>query len=316
MAGVCAAPAESAVAGRASQTVALAPRPGGVASRAPTVGPFAHIFVVVMENADYASVLANPTLADLAHRFGLASRYYAVAHPSLPNYLALTSGSTDGITSDCTQCYVSTPNLASQLAAAHLSFSLYMEGIPSRCFLAPYGGDDYAAKHDPFRYYSDVRASPVLCDHIEPESELPATLRRGASAVARFVWVTPDLCHDGHDCPLAEAASWLSGFVAMVTASTAWRDNGILFVTWDESDGDDSTVVFPSGIRPCCGGGHIATLVIAPGVHGAVVAVDYNHYSLLATIERAFGLPLLGAAADATAMTAFFPPRARTPTTH
>jgi phosphatidylinositol-3-phosphatase len=268
---------------------------------------FRHVFVVVMENLDYQSALATPGLAALAHRYALATNYYAVSHPSLPNYLALTSGSTWGITSDCVECFVDVPNLAEQLLAAHISFGAYMEGIPAPCFLADYGGNDYASKHDPFRYYVDVRDSRVLCDAIRPESELPRLLAGPASAVPRFVWVTPDLCHDGHNCPPATAAAWLDGFVSEVTHSAAWKNRGVLFVTWDESEGSDAAVIPPNKIVACCGGGQIATFVIDPKLRpGLRVGVAYNHYSLLATIEDAFHLALLQNARSATPLSAFF----------
>ena len=260
-----------------------------------------------MENLGYQSALTTPGFASLARRYALATNYYSVAHPSLPNYLALTSGSTWGIHSDCVECFVDASNLAEELHAAHISFAAYMEGLPTPCFLADYGGDDYASKHDPFRYYADVRASPTLCDAIRPESELPRLLAARASAVPRFVWVTPDLCHDGHDCPPATAAAWLDGFVNAVTKSAAWKNNGVLFVTWDESEGSNATVVPPDRVVSCCGGGQVATLVIAPKLlPGLRIGVAYNHYSLLATIEDAFRLPLLQNARHAVPLSAFF----------
>jgi phospholipase C len=277
------------------------------------VPAFSHVFVVVMENLDYSSALATPELASIAAQYALATSYYGVSHPSLPNYLALTSGSTWGISSDCTDCYVSAPNLFSQFASAHLSFDAYMQGIPNSCYLDPYGGVDYAGKHDPFRYYDDVRKSPALCAHIEPYTELGPLLGGSGRTVPRFVWVTPNLCNDGHNCFATTAAIWLGSFVSSVTKSAAWRDGGVLFVTWDESDGDDSAVVPPGRIVSSGGGGHIMTLVIAPGVReGLRVDVPYNHYSLLATVEDAFALPLLGHASSATPMASFFKGSAKT----
>jgi phosphatidylinositol-3-phosphatase len=271
------------------------------------VPSFQHIFVVVMENLGYNSALGTPGFAALANQYALATQYYATAHPSLPNYLAMTSGSTWGVTSDCTDCLINEPNIALQLADAHITFGAYMEGVPSACYLAPYGGFDYAGKHDPFRYYIDVRSSHNLCSRIEPESRLPKLLSGPAKNVPRFVWVTPDLCHDGHDCAPTVAANWLSRFVAQITKSAAWRDHGVLFVTWDESNGDSSEVVSPGRVIACCGGGRVATFVIAPNVRmGTRVAVPYNHYSLLATIEDAFSLPLLANAKQATPLSAFF----------
>jgi phospholipase C len=268
--------------------------------------------MVVMENLDYSSALATPALAGLADRYALATNYYAashpsLSHPSLPNYLALTSGSTWGISSDCTDCYVAAPNLFSELAGAHESYAAYFEGLASTCDLDPVGGTDYAGKHNPFRYYDDVRASRTLCAHIEPYGALATLLAGSESDVPRFVWVTPNLCDDGHDCPPSTAGRWLAGFISAITRSAAWRDGGVLFVTWDESEGDNSAVVPPGRVVTHGGGGHVMTLVVAPGVEaGKRVAVAYNHYSLLATVEDGLGLALLQGAKTATPMSAFF----------
>ncbi len=265
-----------------------------VSASAPTAS--GHVFEVVMENLDYASAMATPSIAALARRYAYASDYYGVAHPSLPNYLALSGGSTFATTSDCVSCYVNAPNLFSQLAAAHVSFDAYLEGVPSSCYLAPWGGTDYASKHNPWRYYLNVRAQ--LCNHLRAYSELVRLLRGPAAAVPRYVWVTPNLCHDGHDCSAGLAGAWLTGFVAALTASPAWRDGGILYVTWDEANGDNAGVM-GTHVRAFGGGGRVLTLLITPGVHHVVLRAPANHYSLLATIEDHFHLARLGFARGA-----------------
>jgi phosphatidylinositol-3-phosphatase len=284
----------------APTTTALSGRDG--------VPSFSHVFVVVMENLGYDEALQTAGIAALASRYASATSWYAVAHPSLPNYLALTSGGTWGVTSDCVECFVDRPNLGEQLSDAGIGWGAYMEGIPSPCFLEDYGGVGYAAKHDPFRYYVDIRDSPSLCAHIEPLGGLAGLLAGAARSVPRLVWVTPDLCHDGHDCPPSQAAAWLDRFVDEVVSSRAWREEGVLFVTWDEGNGgDDATLGEGGRVVGCCGGGHLLTLVIARGVPaGERVGVPYDDYSLLATVEDSFRLPLLGAASAATPLSAFF----------
>ncbi len=268
-----------------------------------------HVFVIVMENLGYSGAMATPGFAALASRYAYAGEMYATTHPSLPNYLAMTSGGTWGVTSDCVTCYVSAPNLGEQMSAAGVSWGAYMEGLPNSCFLDPYGGVDYASKHDPFRYYDDIRSSTSLCAHIQPLTNLSPLLAGPAAGVPRFTWVTPNLCHDGHDCSPTTAAAWLDGFVPQITASAAWRHGGVLFVVWDEGNGgDDSTVGPGDTVNGCCGGGHILLLVIRPGLQaGFHSATPYDQYSLLATIEDGLGLPLLNAAADAPSLRAFFP---------
>ncbi len=285
-------PATTTVSGAAAASAPPATATATAAAGASGLPPFRHIFLVVMENLGYAAAMATPGLAQLAHRYASATNYDAVAHPSLPNYLALASGGTWGVTSDCFSCYQNERNLGSQLSAAGIAWGAYMEGLPSACDLTPYYlPANYAGKHDPFRYFTDIRDSRSLCAHIQPLTALHL-----ASPPA-FAWITPNLCHDGHNCPPTQAAAWLDGFVAKVTASAAWRDGGVLFVTWDEGNGGDTRG----------GGGHILTLVIAPGLPaGERIAQPFNHYALLHTVEAALGVPPLGAAARAPVMSAFW----------
>jgi len=202
----------------ASATIA----PGGASTSGRDGIPrFNHVFVVVMENLDYGPAMSTPGIARIASRWAVATNYYGVSHPSLPNYLALAAGSTFGVASDCVTCYITAPNLFGQLAAAGDSYDAFFEGVPSSCFLGPWGGTGYASKHNPFRYFNDVRASTSICSHLQPLSRLAPLLKGPAKSVPQFVWVTPDLCHDGHDCSPTTAAAWLAPFVNSVTASKA-----------------------------------------------------------------------------------------------
>ena len=284
---------------------------GGRAGEA--VPDFSHVFLIVLENLGAAQAERLPYVATLARRFATATDYYAVAHPSLPNYLALTSGRT-WVTSDCWFCYVQASNLATSLTAAHISWGAYMQGLPGACWLGPlWPFGLYAGKHDPFRYYTDVRRSRALCARIQPLTVLTAALGApGSASVPRFVWITPNLCTDGHDCPASFANGWLSSYVPRILASPAWRDGGVLFITWDESGGGDDRGCCAAGNAAGGGGGRVLTLVIARGLPaGLTVSRPYNHYALLRTIERAWGLPLLGrsAAPGVHAMGAFWPSR-------
>lgn len=266
------------------------PAPAGGRDGVPA---FRHVFIIVMENLGYRAALTLPHVAALAAQGAIATDYYAVTHPSLPNYLALTSGRTL-VTSDCTACLQNVPNLASAAAAAGISWGAYMQGLPRPCFLGAWSLLGlYAGKHDPFRYYTDVRNDPAQCGRIQPLPVLEAALPRGA--VPRLVWITPNLCDDMHSCPRVIGDRWLGAFVPRILASPAWRNGGVLFITWDEAAGADT--------RGCCGlargGGHVLTLVFAPGLPaGERVALPYDHYSLLATVADGLGLPLLGHAAD------------------
>jgi hypothetical protein len=251
-------------------------------------GP-AHIAVLVMENEEYGAVLGNPAmpyLNRLARTSAVATRMYAITHPSLPNYLALTGGATFGIDSDCTDCHVHARGLADQLERSGIGWRAYMEGLPHPCFTGA-GAGDYAKKHDPFLYYDDVAASPARCGHVVPLDRLATDERAGT--LPRFVWVTPNLCHDMHDCGPASGDRFLAGWLPGLIAALGPR--GLLVLTWDEGTSDDG----------CCGrarGGHVLT-VLAGGLArpGARLAVPTDHYSVLQTIEDLLGLPRLRGAA-------------------
>jgi phosphatidylinositol-3-phosphatase len=244
-----------------------------------------HVFVIVMENTSLAKAMRAPSIASLASKYTLVTNYRAVASPSLPNYLAITSGSTWGITDDN---YHALPvgGLGAQLTAGGVSWRAYMEGLTSAgCMRSPY---PYALKHNPFAYYGGSCPENVVA-----LDALDADLFRDTPS---FVWITPGLCHDGHDCALDVAGTWLEGLVARIVASSAWRDHGALFVVWDEGDGRSSVVPL---------------IVAAPDLASNRVDASYDHYSLLAGIEDVFGLPRLGAAKNARPLTDLLPPRTR-----
>jgi hypothetical protein len=247
----------------------------------------AHLAVIVMENEEYGDVIGSsgaPFINRLARTYGLATRAFAITHPSLPNYLALTGGSTFGISSDCTDCSVPGAGLAGQLNAQGISWKAYMEGLPHPCFTGA-GAGEYAKKHDPFVYYRGLNP----CGHVVPLTALSSDER--SSTLPRFVWITPNLCHDVHDCSTATGDRFLSRLVPPLLG--ALGNNGLLFLTWDEGSSDNG----------CCrlaSGGHIATIVAGPGaVHGIHMRSPVDHYSVLQMVEDLLGLPRLGGAACA-----------------
>jgi phospholipase C len=264
---------------------------------------FKHIFVIVLENKEYESVLQSaqaPYLNQLAQQYGLATNYYGITHPSLPNYISLISGDTQGITSNCTDCFVDAPTIVDQIEAAGKSWKGYMEAMPRPCFV----GDDgalYRQKHNPFIYFDSIRNNPARCAKIVPFTDFAADAQ--ANKLPNFVWITPNMCNDAHDCPLSSSDTWLRTWVPMILNSPAWKDQGVLFITFDEGTSNTG----------CCqeaAGGRIVTLVISPLVPAGFKSdVPYDHYGLLRTIEAAWGLPLLGKAncACSTPLAEFFP---------
>jgi phospholipase C len=285
---IAAALAVPAACGTASTALPVQTRP---APKAHVSGGVDHIAVIAMENHDYGSIIGSrsaPYINGLANRYALAQRMYAVSHPSLPNYLALTGGSTFGISNDCTGCEVHASSLADQLGHAGISWKAYMEGLPRPCFTGASAGD-YAKKHDPFVYFSSVLRAPSLCDRVVPFNRLAADERNGA--LPEFVWITPNLCHDMHDCSVATGDRFLSLVVPPLLQALGPR--GLLFLTWDEGSGDFG----------CCrlaDGGHVVTIVAGPDARpGAVLGLPADHYSVLQTIEDLLGLPRLRGAACA-----------------
>jgi len=280
-------PAAAATANPPASTQA-APPPGPPPAAVPT---FSHIFVIVMENHEYGAVIGNadaPYVNGLAAMYGLATNYYAASHPSLPNYFALTGGSTFGVASDCTTCYVNATNVADQVETSGRSWKAYMEDMPTPCYLGTWSGN-YAMKHNPFIYYTDIRNNPTRCAaHVVPFTQFGVDMSSGQ--VPNFVWITPNMCNDTHDCPVSTGDAWLGNVVPRITASAAFRNGGVLFITWDEG----------SSNAGCCGdawGGHVATLVISPmSIAGFRSKIAENHYGLLRTVEDGFRLAHLGAA--------------------
>ena len=262
-------------------------------SAPPQVPAFKHVVVVVMENKERGQVLGNPSAPAFnafARQGAVLRGYRGVTHPSLPNYLALVSGSTHGISSDCTSCTVAGRSLADTLEAKKLTWKAYAEGLPRAGWTGPYSGR-YAKKHVPFLYFRRVLSSPARLRRIVPLSQLARD--RAAGHLPNFALVVPDLCHDMHDCSVATGDAWLKRFLPplLKVPGTA------VFVVFDESDTGDPGV---------------PALALGPLVRArSYFTGATSHYGLLRTIEEGFGLPLLGQSAHATPVTGIWslPPR-------
>jgi len=255
---------------------------GGAATAAAPVPVFDHVVVIVFENKEATSILGNraaPTFNTYARRYSRLTRYYGVTHPSLPNYLALVSGSTQGITTDCTDCVVDAQNLADTIEASGRTWKTYAEGLPAPGFLGAFAGR-YAKKHNPFAYFRDVATNPARGARLVPLTRLASDLR--ARSLPSFSLVVPDLCHSMHDCPVSAGDAWLRSHVAMFLK----LPKTVVFVVFDE------------GASNVGGGGHTAALALGTAVRrGSRFTGVTGHYSLLRTIEQAWGLPLLGQSA-------------------
>lgn len=244
----------------------------------------------MLENRGYAATLGNcsadPYLCSLASKFVSATAWYGVGHPSLPNYLAISSGSTQGCTSDGCATGITAPDLGGQLTAAGIPWRAYMESMPSPCYGGATSGP-YARKHNPFAYYTDDASS---CRDVPyPGSGgLIATL--DSTNPPDFVWITPNLTNDMHSGSVQQGDAWLKANLAPVLGS-AWftGGNATVIVAMDENLQQSTP-----------GGGQVPLIVISSDARGVgAVAIHGNHYGTLRSIEEAYGLSLLAGAQTA-----------------
>jgi hypothetical protein len=239
-----------------------------------------HVAWIVMENHSYDQIIGSsdaPYINQLAAQHGLATNFVAESHPSLPNYIAMTSGSTQGISDDGDPSAhpLDVPSLFSLLPGGG-SRSL-LESMPSNCYRSDDG--DYVIHHNPQAYYVNLGGD---CGTYNVPLGDPPDLS------ARFTFVTPNLIHDMHDGTVADGDTWLSTFTPKVLSSAEYAaGRTAVFITWDEDD------LFSAN--------HVATLVIAPSVApGTRVDAKLDHYAMLRATQEMLGVtPLLGSAATA-----------------
>jgi acid phosphatase len=248
-----------------------------------------HIVVVVFENHSYQQVIgaaAAPYLTSLARAGANFTDAHGEQHPSQPNYVALLSGSTHGITDDsCPLNLWDQPNLARQLLDSGRSFAGYSEDQPGAGFTGCWSADGrYARKHNPWGDFANIPTSANL-----PLSALPTDL----GAVPTVASVIPNLCHDMHDCPVATGDAWAQQHLPAYL-DWARTHNSLVIVTFDE---DDDTAA-----------NHIPTVFAGPMVRPGDVGDRIDHYSILRTIEDAYQLTPLGAAAATSPITGIWAP--------
>ena len=291
---------------------------------------FSNVFVVLMENTSLSTLApaladggAAPNLGAMARTYATGSDYHGVAHPSLPNYIALASGSTQGITCDCEAipdagtcgllcnatfnvgtctCSQNAQSIADQLETAGKTWMAFGEdmGASTPCNLVTAG--NYAVRHVPFLYFDDIQANATRCDsHVVDFSFFDV------SSAPSFTFIAPNLIDDMHNpdptnsTNIPDGDEWIGPQVAKIVASKAYASGGLLVVVWDEDD--------LSGAGPLNTDNPVPIFVLSPYAKsgGYVSSIQANHYSLLATFEDGLGLPRLGSAATATPLTDYFP---------
>lgn len=280
-------------------TSATAPAPatgtGTESPSAPARHTVDHVVIIVMENKAAAQLLGAedaPYLNGLAKDYALAANYHAITRPSLPNYIALTSGTTAGLTSNCdpaaNSCQADVRTVADETSRSGRGWRMYAEGMPEPCLARNSGR--YAVKHNPFMYYPSVTDDRESCvNHVVPLDRLDEDLKT-AQSLPDYVFITPDMCSDTHDCPVRTGDDWLSRQVPKILASPAFTSqNSLLVVTYDEGSGASNQVV---------------TVFAGPAARkGFTSDTRFTHYSLLRTIEDVWGLdPLTDNDRNATTM--------------
>ncbi len=267
--------AEGGASGGTSSKISVT-SPCGVAGTA----TYSHVVWIMLENVGYA-VVGSPSAPYFNHLIsecGLAANYFAISHPSLPNYVALTSGSTQGIADDGEPSVhpLGSPSLFSELGS---NWRALVESMPEPCDHVTSG--DYAARHNPAVYFTTIASS---CQH----NDVPLT--RPLNLSAGFTMIVPNICDDMHSCSVSVGDSWLRRMVPSILASSQYQSRSlVLFVTFDENDSGPTN--------------HVPTLVIAPSTPTGVRVNDrYSHYSLLRTTEALLHLAPLGGAKTASSM--------------
>lgn len=262
----------------------------------PDIPNFDHVVLIIFENKEFENVIGNPeapTMNQLATENTLLTQFYTITHPSLQNYIALVGGDTYGYTENCKNCPVTATNLADLIELSGRDWKTYQEDMPDECTLYD-SKNKYVVRHNPFLYFSSIVNDKERChDHVEEYYEFKDDIDTGD--LPDFIFITPSLCNSGHDCPLQTADTWLSNMLPpLIDAFQKESDNYLVVITWDEGESDKS----------CCGlmepaGGRVATILISPQAKSNFQDdTPYTTYSLLRTVSEAWGLPLLGHAAD------------------
>jgi hypothetical protein len=252
---------------------AAVPRPTAKKRRAAVPRPD-HIVVVILENKHRSSVIAQaPYLDKLAAKGANMTHSYGVTHPSQPNYLALFSGSTHEVRSNaCPRHFRKADNVGHQLRKSGLSFVGYSESLPKTGFRGC-GSGRYLRRHNPWVNFATLPASTN-----RPFSDFPRDYRK----LPTVSFVSPNMCHSMHDCSIGTGDRWMKKHIAPY-ARWATSHNSWLVVTFDENAG--------GAVNP------IPTIIVGANVRPGRYAQRINHYTLLRTIEDAYGLPALGRAA-------------------
>jgi phosphatidylinositol-3-phosphatase len=243
-----------------------------------------HVVVVVLENKAFSQIIGSssaPYINGLAGQGANFTQSFAVTHPSQPNYIALLSGSTQGVLTDgCPQNFTGVANLGSQLIGSGRTFAGYSESMPSDGFTGCSSPDgSYMRKHNPWVDFDNVPASA---------NRTFAAFPSDFGTLPRLSFVVPNMCNDMHDCSISTGDTWLRDHIDPY-AQWAKKHNSLLMLTFDEDDGLHLN--------------QITTIVVGQPVKPGSYGEPIDHYTVLRTLEDIYGLPALGNAALRTPIT-------------
>jgi hypothetical protein len=276
-------------------TLTLPPTATQTATPRPLVPNFGHIAIIMFENKEFGSVIGNPqmpTYNRLASEYTLLTQYYAIRHPSLPNYIALIGGDTFGIDINCNDCFINATSLPDLIEASGRTWKTYQEDMPEPCFI----GSTllYAQKHNPFVYFDPIRLDPDRCARtVVPLTALQTDI--AANSLPNFMFIKPNICNDSHDCSLDVSDAWLTTLLGtLIPALDATGQTYFVAMLFEEGQGQHTCCGLPEP-----GGGRVPVVLYSPQVkNGFEDPTPYTHYSLLKTISAAWGLSYLGHAAE------------------
>jgi len=276
-----------------------------------SIPQFAHVFIVLEENHSYSDVIGNgnmPYLNGLAAANGLATQYYADAHPSLPNYFMLTTGLGTAITGNLGDAYdgvVTQDNVVRALTAAGKTWKSYAESLPSVGYLGSDTGY-YVQRHNPFSYFSDVQNSAAQAANMVPFTQLATDI--SSNALPDYAFIVPNITDDAHSCHagmttctdtqmLAQADLWLSTNIAPLLSGSSFQ-NSLLIIAFDESEDSDTAL----------GGGHVVAIIVSSEAKAGYQSTTlYQHESTLRLMMEGLGVgDMPGGAAGAPDMSEFF----------
>ncbi|KAF8938666.1 phosphoesterase family-domain-containing protein [Dissophora ornata] len=245
---------------------------------------FDHVFVIFLENTDFALAYSDSNFQALFSSGVLLDNYHGLTHPSQPNYLGAISGDYYGVSDDLLHQFdTSYTTVVDLLEAQKLTWKTYQENIPSVCYTGMSSKSLYYRKHDPFVSFDLIANNATRCKNVVPATQFTTDLKSGT--LPNYVFYTPNIKNDGHDTTVAYASNWLTGFLTPLLQNPTFMNNTLVVVTFDEAeDYTDET-------------NHVLTLLLGDAVQSYKNTIDstyYTHYSLISTLESNWGLGNLG----------------------